>query len=330
MDSVIGYHMNPLTCGVARFNRAVGDQLDLPVFSMFSEEGLAAQRPLLSFKASEMSDAALQRLGGLAERPEIWPHLRLFFHDFSATTVESKLIRRAEKVYCGNEILSDLIRPLHANVVEAWCPGYLFEKREFKDADIEIYTFGMAHKLRADYYRALRDLLERTGKSYIIYISAAIHEDTSLDDSFTSAYEELREIFGDKVFFVGFVSDAALHAFLKRCTFFAAFFQNGVRANNSSVSTAMQCGAVVLTNLDQGSPAEFRHLETLIDIRQCNGSLLLDEASLAKIAASGRAAADKLGWPPLLDLFAHEESLASDRGPREPRQTHAARAQSDV
>ena len=308
MDCVLGYHMNPLTCGVARFNRAIGDQLRMPVYSMFSAEGLRAERPLVSFKVSEMSPAAVDRLASIADDPRVWRNLRLFFHDYSATAVEDRLIRRSQKVYVGNEVLKAAINPIHDNVVQAWCPGYLFEHREFEpDAEITIYTFGMAHKLRADYFTALHQLLERSGKKYLIYISAAIHEDTSLDDSFTAAYERLRQIFGDRVFFLGFVSDAALHAFLKSCTYFAAFFQSGVRANNSSVSTALQCGAVVLTNLDEGSPEQFRHLESVIDIRQCRDGLPLDKALLKRIAANGQAAAEKLGWAPLLDLFAREE-----------------------
>ena len=97
MDCILGYHMNPFTCGIARFNRALDDQLGLPVHAMFSDEGLRATRPLLSFSASEMSDAALDRLGAIAEDDSVWRHLRLFFHDYSATHVEAKLIRRSEK-----------------------------------------------------------------------------------------------------------------------------------------------------------------------------------------------------------------------------------------
>jgi hypothetical protein len=312
MDCILGYHMNPLTCGVARFNRAIADQLELPLHHVFSDESLLARRPLLSFKASEMPQHALDRLSEICDRADVWPHLRLFFHDYSATHVEAKLVRRAEKIYCGNEVLTRELRALHQNVIPAWCPGYLFERREFdNNAEIKIYTFGMAHKLRTDYFYLLHDLLEQSEKSYVVYISAAIHEDMDLDDSFTSAYEELHQIFGDKVFFLGFVSDAALHAFLKTSTFFAAFFQNGVRANNSSVNTAMQCGAVVLTNLDEDSPAEFRHLESVVDIRQCSGGLPVEPELLERIGRSGMEAAGRLGWGPLLDLFAREEAAVS-------------------
>jgi hypothetical protein len=180
-------------------------------------------------------------------------------------------------------------------------------------AEITLYTFGMAHKLRADYYYRLKELLDETGKTYRLYISAAIHEGTSLDDSFTSAYDELRSIFGDAVYFLGFISDASLYSFLKTCTFFAAFFGTGVRANNSSVSTAMQSGAVVLTNLDDASPEEFKHLETLVDIRQCGDGLPLDKAALQRIAAAGHAVSERLGWSPLVDLFEKEEGKLSRR-----------------
>lgn len=309
MDSILGYHMNPLTCGVARFNRALGDQTGLAVHQMFSAEALTAENPLLSFKVSEMPPAALARLEALIEDEALWPGLRLFFHDYSHSAVEARLIARATKVYCGNPALAAEISPMHPNVVEAWCPGYLFEAREFDDeAEVRIYTFGMAHKLRADYFYRLHEMLEATGKRYVVYVSAAIHEDTSLDDSFTAAYEELRAIFGDKVFFLGFVSDAALHAFLKTCTYFAAFFQTGVRANNSSVSTAMQAGAAVLTNLDADSPPGFRHLESVVDILQCDGALPLDPALLARVAENGKAAAEAIGWSPLLALLAREEA----------------------
>lgn len=310
MDCILGYHINPLTCGVARFNRALADQLGLDVHRLFSDAAQHAQTPLLSFKASEMSPDALARLGALADNKSLWPGLRLFFHDYTDTEVERKLVDRAVKVYCGNEVLAARVRERHGDVVSAWCPGYLFERREFpENAEIQIYTFGMAHKLRTDFFDRLYNLLEKTGKSYVLYISAAIHEDTTLDDSFTAAYLELRKIFGDRIFFLGFVSDSALHAFLRRCTYFAAFFQDGVRANNSSVSTALQTGSVVLTNLDAGSPPEFRHMETVVDILQCAEGLPLDKAKLDQIAKAGRAVSAQMGWSPLLDLFAREEGV---------------------
>lgn len=308
MDSILTYHMNPLTCGVARFNHAVSSFFDLPVLPMFSGPALAARDPLLSFKVSEMEAADVARLDALAADPDVWPGLRLFFHDYSRTEAEARLIRRAAKVYCGNERLVAEIAPLGGAVVQAWCPGFLFEKRLIDEgAAIQVYTFGMAHKLRVDHYEKLKRLLDATGQSYRLYISAAVHEGTTLNESFSAAYEELQTIFGDRVYFLGMLSDAALYSFLRTCTFFTGFFPEGVRANNSSVSTAMQCGAVVVTNLDGDSPYDYRHLETVIDIRQCEDALPTEPGLLARIAANGQVAARRLGWDPLLDLFSREE-----------------------
>jgi hypothetical protein len=308
MDAILTYHTNPLTCGVARFNLALSQQLALPYLNLFSPEALQTKLPLVSIKRSEFSGADALRLESIAGDPSIWPGLRLFFHDYSASPAEAKLLRRAEIVYCGNEVLFNEMRALHDNVVLAWCPGYLFDSRPFdQHAEISIYTFGMAHKLRADYFYRLRDLLDVTGKSYAIYVSAAVHEGKTLEDTFTAAYEELVECFGERVRFLGFLSDGALYNRLTSSTFFAAFFQDGVRSNNTSISTAMQSGAVVLTNLDARSPPELRHLVNVIDIRQCHDRLPLDPDVLETVRAGGQAFATSKGWEPLVDLFAAAE-----------------------
>ena len=52
---------------------------------------------------------------------------------------------------------------------------------------MKVFTFGMAHKIRVPLYRRLRDLLEATGKSYSVYVSTALHENTSFDGCSWSA-----------------------------------------------------------------------------------------------------------------------------------------------
>ena len=312
MDGILSYHMNPLTCGVARFNRALSEKTGLPMHQMFSPEAARCRRPLLSIKLSEFSGDDPARLSSMIDgwRPDVEP--RLFLHGYMATPVEVKLLRRATTIYCGNEALASELSSLHDNVVDAWCPGFLFDATPFPEqVDISVYTFGMAHKVRADYYHGLHDLLEKSNKSYCLYISAAIHEGSSLDDSFTAAYEDLKTIFGDRIFFLGFISDTALYNYLTKCTFFAAFFDGGVRANNTSVNTAMQCGAVVLTNLDEHSPTDFNHLQSVIDVRQCRDELPLDAELLNRIAERGRVVAAGRGWDPLIDLFRGRENFSS-------------------
>ena len=42
-DCIVGYHMNPLTCGVAKFNAILGERLGVPVIHLF-DPALAAAR----------------------------------------------------------------------------------------------------------------------------------------------------------------------------------------------------------------------------------------------------------------------------------------------
>jgi hypothetical protein len=167
----------------------------------------------------------------------------------------------------------------------------------------------MAHKVRSDYYCKLRSLLEQTGKSYCLYLSTALHDGTSFDDSFAGAFEELRDIFGSNVYFLGYLSDTAVYNYLSETTFFASFFDKGVRANNTSVNTAMECGAVVITNLDDYSPSSFVHLESVLDIRQCT-TLPIEPRILSRIRARARmTATDVLGWDSLIARMSAEETI---------------------
>ena len=127
----------------------------------------------------------------------------------------------------------------------------------------------MAHKIRVPLYRRLRDLLEATGQSYSVYVSTALHENTSFDGSFVVRFEELQSIFNGQVYFMGYLSDTAVFNHLMDCTFLAAFFEKGLRANNTTVNAAMECGCAVITNLDEHSPAGLVHMQNVIDINLC-------------------------------------------------------------
>ena len=128
----------------------------------------------------------------------------------------------------------------------------------------------MAHKIRVPLYRRLRDLLEATGKTYSVFVSTALHENTSFDDSFVVRFEELQSIFNGRVYFMGYLSDTAVFNHLVDCTFLAAFFEKGLRANNTTVNAAMEVGCAVITNLDEHSPKGLVHMKNVIDINRCD------------------------------------------------------------
>src|SRR5690606_29389398 len=109
------------------------DQLGLPMYQLFSPEAAHCRRPLLSIKLSEFACDDAERLEAIVDDWGRKIEPRLFLHDYTATPVEAKLLRRAKTVYCGNEALVAELQPLHEQVVEAWCPGYLFDALPFPE-----------------------------------------------------------------------------------------------------------------------------------------------------------------------------------------------------
>ena len=73
-----------------------------------------------------------------------------------------------------------------------------------------------------------------------MYVSTALHENTSFDGSFVVRFEELQSIFNGQVYFMGYLSDTAVFNHLLDCTYLAAFFEKGLRANNTTVNAAME------------------------------------------------------------------------------------------
>jgi hypothetical protein len=166
------------------------------------------------------------------------------------------------------------------------------------DTELSVFSFGMAHKIRVEMFVRLRELLERTGKSYAVYVSAANHESASLRDS-ESVFAAMHEIFPSELFFLGNLSDVLVADYLRRATYYAAFFAGGVRANNTSVASALERGAVVITNLDEWSPEEFVHLDNVIDIAQCE-ELPLDGETLDRLRLRARETGASRSWARLV------------------------------
>ena len=297
IDCIAGYHLNPWTCGIAKFNAILARRLDLPVVRIGSAELSSYRRPLLSLKMNEFSAEDALALDTWIERNS--GEFELFLHAFDNTALEKRMLAAAARVACGNRELFEQLRPARTDIVESFCPGTLLNPQRFDDTELKVFTFGMAHKIRVPLYRRLRDLLDATGKTYSVFVSTALHENTSFDDSFVVRFEELQSIFNGQVYFMGYLSDTAVFNHLVDCNFLAAFFEKGLRANNTTVNAAMEVGCAVITNLDQYSPAGLAHMKNVIDINRCER--LPDPAQAETI---GRAARDiahaDYGWDQLV------------------------------
>lgn len=292
IDAVVSHHMNPFRSGVARFNELLAEHLEVP-FVGFAETD-AVTSPLLSFKASEL-DAASR--ADLEARLPGWSY-ELFLHEFCDSVLERRLIAGARRVLCGNREVAERVRSLHSNVEELWTPGLIVENGRIVPAEIRVFTFGMAHKIRTDMFRRLRDLLDASGRSYAVHVSAANHETAALRDA-ELVFAEMHEIFPQRMYFLGNLSDLAILRELEAATFFAAFFPRGLRANNTSVASAMERGAVVVTNLDEASPPEIRHLDNVIDIEHAI-ELPFDALELKRLSVRAMETGRSRGWDQLV------------------------------
>ncbi|PYR69062.1 MAG: hypothetical protein DMF88_07305 [Acidobacteria bacterium] len=297
IDCIAGYHLNPWTCGIAKFNAILARRLELPVVRIGSEELTSYRRPLLSLKMSEFSAEDALALDTWIDRHT--GEFELFLHAFDSAALEKQMLAAAARVMCGNRELFEQLRPTRPDIVEAFCPGTLLNPQRFDDTELRVFTFGMAHKIRVPLYRRLRDLLEATGKSYSVFVSTALHENTSFDDSFVVRFEELQSIFNGPIYFMGYLSDTAVFNQLVDCDFLAAFFEKGLRANNTTVNAAMEVGCAVITNLDEHSPKGLVHLKNVIDINRVERLPEPADAEAIGRAAREIAHAD-YGWDQLV------------------------------
>jgi len=297
IDCIAGYHLNPWTCGIAKFNTILGRHLSLPVVGIGSSDLKEYGRPLLSLKLNEFTPDDARALYDWVSAHA--GHYELFLHAFDGTEIEQALMALAARVYCGNRELSEALAPARPDIVELFCPGTLLNPQRFQRTELSVFTFGMAHKIRVPLYRHLRDLLDATGRSYSVYVSTALHENTSFDGSFVVRFEELQALFGEHVYFMGYLSDTAVFNHLVECDFLAAFFEKGLRANNTTVNAAMETGCAVITNLDGHSPAGLIHGKNVIDINRCDRLPDAEHAEMIGRAAREIAHAD-YGWDRLV------------------------------
>jgi hypothetical protein len=297
IDCIAGYHLNPWTCGIAKFNAILAKHLDVEVVGIRAVELGAYERPLLSIKMSEFSDRDAADLG-------LWTsahrgRFELFLHAFDHSDLERRMVASAARVYVGNTELFRELLPSRSDVQELFCPGTILNPQRFMDTEVSVFTFGMAHKIRVSLYRRLHELLEATGKTYSVYVSTALHENTSFDGSFVVTFEELQSIFNGQVYFLGYLSDTAVFNHLLDSTYLAAFFEKGLRANNTTVNAAMECGCTVITNLDEHSPAGLTHLTHVVDINRCDRLPTLEEGR--QIGREARKVAlGQYGWDQLV------------------------------
>jgi hypothetical protein len=239
IDAVLSYHMNPATCGVAKFNHQLAKRLGVPCLGV---NGGYFRNALLSIKPGEIVGFDLPYPDG---------HFSLFLHGWDSRA--AYLAIYAVRVYAANVEIADLVRPFRPDVVTVHCPSTV--EGNAHRGSYRVLTFGMAHKLVLPHFRALRDQLEREHPDYTISLSTAVHEGSPWDEALHDASVSMRDIFGDRLRVLGFLADDALAKELQECDAVAAYFVPALRANNTSAWAALAAGKQLYTNLDAQSPA---------------------------------------------------------------------------
>ena len=280
--SVISFHTNPYTCGVARFNQALAKSLQVPIESVLQFEASQETVSLLSLKFDEIPEAMSERL--LENLDQQLATFDLFLHGINRSVIESKYIAKARSVIVASREYADLIQEQRSDVIALFAPGAGVSGLR-STFDITLLTFGMAHKIRSDGYRKLGTMLKTDSRTFQLEISTALHDGTSFSEDFFSVGSEIGEVFEGNVSFLGFLADDEVSRRLTNADALVAFFPSGVRENNTTVLSAMAHGCAVITNLDEYSPPWMKHGESVFDVNQLASFPSSAELSIVRTGA---------------------------------------------
>ncbi len=292
IDSVVSFHVNPYTCGVARFNKSLAEELAVPLVELSKYIASPTGNALLSIKLVEIDPALLTDLARVVR--DI-PTFDMFWHDLDESPLEVELLTRARRNFVGNLEMASALGARGVASTSVFAPGAQVVPDD-SDVDLTLLTFGMAHKVRADRYRQLGVLLARDPRTARLEISTALHEGTTFSEEFFSVNSDISDVFDGRVSFLGFLADDEVSRRMRRAHAMVAFFPNGVRENNTTVLSAMSHRCAVITNLDGFSPRWMVHGDTVFDINQLSEfpstGDLKRVGDRARDAASGYSFAD--------------------------------------
>jgi hypothetical protein len=163
----------------------------------------------------------------------------------------------------------------------------------------------MAHKIRSTGYQKLANLIANDPRTFELQISTALHEGGTFSEELFVVNNEIRSAFSGRVQFLGFLSDDEISHRLRETSCLVAFFERGVRENNTTVLSAMAHGCAVLTNLDMMSPRWMQHGSTVLNIHQLETFPQLPE--LRVVGQRAAVAARDYSFPRLAALLNQED-----------------------
>lgn len=261
--AIVSFHINPYTCGVARFNVSLAKALNIPLVTLESFLAQPIAGALLSIKCEEIGGFNTRKLSELIKSTS--ENIDVYLHGLDGSEAENVIIENARRIFTATKEMADLLSGRRSDVVKTFAPGAVPSPVN-KVVDCTLLTFGMAHKIRADGYRKLGEILKLDYRSFRLEISTALHEGTTFSEDFFSVGNEIRDVFRGNVSFLGFLADEEVSHRMRAADALVAFFPLGVRENNTTVLSAMSHGCAVITNVDDYSPDWMIHGESMLDI----------------------------------------------------------------
>lgn len=297
-SSLVSYHTNPYTCGVARFNQALAKEMRIPLCSVSKFVPSSESISLLSIKFEEMSTKSAEDMW--TQLDQVDAKFDLFLHGITQSEIENRYLNKARRVIVATREYAEIVRAQRPDVLSYFAPGAVDSSKK-TNVDITLLTFGMAHKIRSDGYRKLGEILTADERSVQLEISTALHDGTSFSEDFFSVGSEISEVFNGNVSFLGFLADDEVSRRLCAADALVAFFPSGVRENNTTVLSAMAHGCAVITNLDSLSPSWMKHNDSVFDISQLN--TFPTNAELIRVGIAARVAVNPYSFESLATLL---------------------------
>ena len=301
-SSVISFHTNPYTCGVARFNQALSKSMKVPIESISQFVASQEKVSLLSLKFDEIPIEVSERL--LEDINQESAVFDLFLHGINRSDIETKFIAKASRVIVASREYAELISEQRKDVIALFAPGAGMSGLR-STFDITLLTFGMAHKIRSEGYRKLGAILKPDSRTFQLEISTALHDGTSFSEDFFSVGYEIGEVFDGNVSFLGFLADDEVSRRMSEADALVAFFPSGVRENNTTVLSAMAHGCAVITNLDGYSPPWMEHGESVFDVNQLVN--FPSDAELSTVRLGAKKAVSPYNFEQLSKLLSKRE-----------------------
>jgi len=287
-SNIISTHIKSHLSGIALFGSVLAQKLKIPFINFVESEDLRKGENILLTVSFSIPDIELEtqvwRFLEIAEEKKIT--FSVFFHSFSDLPIEHALIKRATRIFSGNDEIYHDLKPFHVSVKKMWSPPLLRNGFINKPDPLTIFTFGMAYKIQTAYHRLFASKLKQLKKDFVLRISTGFHEKANFG-TYDDIAKELEGIYGNKVHFYGFLSDEAVGYFIQRADLYINFFPKGARANNTTLYAVMERARPVITNLDEYSPSWMKSGVNIIDIRDLDKNML-DKKILDRIGKQSR------------------------------------------